>query len=245
MVCRLCLEDRPLCDSHIWSEFTYKHFYDEKHRFVAFSNDPEHRTWFPRKGLREPLLCSDCEEKLSKHESYLAKLLRGVRKCDWAHAKRICFQGLDYRQVRLCFLSWIWKMGISSRSEFKHVQLGSKHEERLRKMILEELPGEFYEYGFAVFLPTVNGEILWDISMQGGYMIRDRHHVYRTVIGGLLVLHFVSSHRPQPLIANTFLQEDGSWFWTLDGLGQIDFLAQWVSEAFPFKDVGSASRHIT
>jgi hypothetical protein len=76
--CALCQQDRELCASHIIPEFFYKPVYDEKHRFYTFSTDPADEVEGPeQKGLREHLLCKDCEGKLSAWEGYARKVIYG------------------------------------------------------------------------------------------------------------------------------------------------------------------------
>ena len=57
MICRLCLVESELQDSHIISEFQYKPLYDEKHRFFVISSDPRKNDFYEQKGFREKLLC--------------------------------------------------------------------------------------------------------------------------------------------------------------------------------------------
>jgi hypothetical protein len=70
MGCALCQQNKQLCDSHIVPEFMYQHMYDANHRFRVLSRNEVDATRFLRKGLREELLCRDCEAKFSKWESY-------------------------------------------------------------------------------------------------------------------------------------------------------------------------------
>ncbi len=65
MPCRLCLRDRPLRNSHIASEFLYRELYDEKHRAFQADALKGGAPSLIQKGLREPLLCTDCERDLN------------------------------------------------------------------------------------------------------------------------------------------------------------------------------------
>lgn len=77
MACRLCQKDKPLQNSHVVPEFFYKPSYDKKHRIYArISGKLAHMPPL-QKGLREPLLCRDCEQKLSPYEKYNREILYG------------------------------------------------------------------------------------------------------------------------------------------------------------------------
>src|SRR3546814_16606531 len=77
MHCALCLLPKPLQDSHIIPEFLYGVMYDDKHRYNVLSLAPERRERIEQKGVREQLLCRDCEQKFSKLESYASLVLQG------------------------------------------------------------------------------------------------------------------------------------------------------------------------
>ena len=55
----------------------YKETYEpETHTAISVSSDPRHRPVLPvQKGLRERLLCADCEIRFSRLESYAASIL--------------------------------------------------------------------------------------------------------------------------------------------------------------------------
>lgn len=69
--CRLCEEDKELRNSHILPKFMYQNLYDAKpKRFytlkVDLDNSHKSRKKIEQKGIREYLLCGDCEVLLSK-----------------------------------------------------------------------------------------------------------------------------------------------------------------------------------
>ena len=66
MKCFLCLSEATLRASHVVPEFFYKPMYDEKHRFFTVSSDPERRDRMHQKGVRESLLCDDCEGRFAR-----------------------------------------------------------------------------------------------------------------------------------------------------------------------------------
>ena len=77
MNCKLCLKQKDLQKSHLIPEFFYKPLYDEKHRFHVLTTTPEDKNIFEQKGIREKLLCYDCEQYFSQLEDYVRKVFYG------------------------------------------------------------------------------------------------------------------------------------------------------------------------
>jgi len=77
MACKLCNNESKLMNSHIIPEFIYKPLYDEKHRFHVLSTYKKVGKLKEQKGIRENMLCSECEQHISRYESYARKVLFG------------------------------------------------------------------------------------------------------------------------------------------------------------------------
>lgn len=230
MVCCLCKLDRELKNSHILPEFFYKPMYDNKHRFFALSPDPNERNRILRKGLREKLPCCDCEQKLSMYEKYVRDLLYGGVKFEVSQDRRTSYlTNVDYKKVRIFYISVLWRMSIASLEFFKNVNLG-QHEEKLRIMILNENPGEPDQYGFLCFAPLFDDNALGDWLLQPDYVRLQQHRVYRALIGGLLYLYFVSSHNVSDIIKKRFVQKNGDWFITAEKIRDISFLDKTLAQ---------------
>ncbi len=228
--CRLCLEDKPLCRSHIISEFNYRPMYDDEHRFRILSSEPRKKTQFKRKGLRERLLCRDCESLISKWEQYVRNILYGgtgfYGRDDGAYHY---VSGLDYGRVRLYYLSILWRMSISTLDMYKEVSLGP-HEETIREMLLASDPGKPDQYGVVCIAPVIDGQMFDDWILQPTYAIVQSHRVYRIVIGGLLYLFFVSSHSVPRELKDAFVSETGDWVIVTRDVRKIPFINQWFNE---------------
>ena len=155
MKCKLCHLDKKLCKSHIIPESAYGSIYDDKHRVLEVSNLqkelPKHQ-----KGLREPLLCKDCEQHLNKYESYFADMwFRNQLIPTHLSEELKTISGLDYKRFKLFHMSILWRAGIASREEFASVKLGD-YEERLRQLILTDDPGDPNQYsvfGYILVFP--------------------------------------------------------------------------------------------
>lgn len=210
MVCKLCQQDRKLCNSHIIPEFFYKALYDEKHRFIAYADDPNQKNEVLQLGIREELLCEDCEQILNKHETYAKQVLY-----DGLHAQHddrpdaFVFQGLEYDKFKLFQLSILWRAGISTLAGFRAVTLGP-HAETIRKMLIAQNPGEPYQYGCVMFFTRTDMEVEQYIMMMPRAAKFVSHRGFLFLFGGIFWHYIVSKHShlfPHP--AN-FLSKEGT-----------------------------------
>lgn len=232
MVCRLCQQDRRLCNSHIIPEFIYNQaMYDEKHRFFVVPGNPGKPVQYRQKGIHERLLCQECETRLSRHENYVRRMLYGeLAFAASSKEDHYSLSGLEYQHVRLFYLSILWRMGVSSLPMFAAVSLGT-HADRLRAMILSDDPGRPESYGFIAVAPFIDGKFYPDFILEPECMTRGGHHIYRAVIGGLLLLFLVSSHPVDPEVQRAFVQPDGTWMIMAKDIRRIPFLAEWLGQA--------------
>jgi hypothetical protein len=148
-ICKLCLEDKQLIHSHVFSEFLYEPTYDETHRYISVSSHPLHRDRLFEKGLREYLLCSSCDGQIGKYESYAAKILREAAECSTFINGAIEISDFNYPLFKLFGLSLIWRCHVSSLHMFGGVNLGT-HAEKIRAMLLSEDPGTSSKYCFVL-----------------------------------------------------------------------------------------------
>lgn len=228
-LCALCCGPGPLMHSHIISEFLYQPVYDEKHRFEQISTDPNEESNLQQKGLREYLLCSSCEGKLGKWESYAKKVLDGG-----IELERRDYQGgmiispIDYSSFKLFSMSLLWRAGVATRSEFSKVQLGS-HQEVLRKMLLEGNSGRFWEYGFSMaFVPEKAAQEIFGkvIFMPECIQIGSGLTACRFLLGNVAWL-FLLSDQMQSIDARLFaLSEDGKLILRSGGQPMMDYLVR-------------------
>lgn len=233
MACRLCHEEKLLRNSHVISEFLYKPLYEPNlHRSFFLSTEPKERRKFEQKGLREKLLCSSCEQKLSAYENYVRKVIYGGVEIDIReNSDSITITNLDYKKFKLFQLSILWHSGVSKLPFFSSVKLGTKHEEILRQMIFSEEPGEPHEYGCLYFtLLNDSNQIQDDLIMQLTLVKIEGRHCYRFVFGGMLWLYIISSHIPNPAYKNMFLTKDGTLVLFKKRLEDFTFIRGWARE---------------
>jgi len=224
--CKLCLQKKQLQNSHIVPEFFYKPCYDEKHRIYARIGSKLADIPPLQKGLRERLLCRDCEQKLSPYEKYNREVLYGgVEITVSQKGGRIEITGLDYNRIRVFQLSLLWRMSIATHQFWRSVGLG-KHEERVRKMVLNEDPGEPHQYGVYCIAPLFDGQLLTDFILEPDFKRNHRGRFYRVVLGGYLFMFYVSAVRMPEVGEQVFVQQDGSWIVPVINAWDIEFLRE-------------------
>ena len=226
MKCELCHNDKELKNSHIIPEFFYKPLYDEKHRFnvIPLSEDQIFR--YEQKGLREKLLCGDCENKLSKWEDYVRRIFYGGKEILITNGDPIKIEGIDYAKFKLFQLSLLWRASVSKLKFFEGVSLGP-HEEKIRQMLLNEDPGSKFIYPcFFIMVLMEKNKVLDDFIYPPNTLRIEGHRTYRFIFGGGFWIYFVSSHTHilnSSKISEFFLNEEGRLLIPLRPANKIEF----------------------
>jgi hypothetical protein len=133
--CELCLKEKELQGSHILPSFTNKWLKDNSlTKYLRSAGNPNLRK---QDLIKAPLLCTDCEGRLSEWEEHAAsKLFK-----PWNDDRAL---DLDYDDWLLRFTTSLsWRTGIYCRDEFAHVKpdLESKYSKALenwRRFLLGE-----------------------------------------------------------------------------------------------------------
>lgn len=151
MACYLCLKDKELRNSHVIPEFVYKELYGSKHKFHVLSTLKNRPRPMEQKGIREKLLCNECEGKLLLWEKYAREiLLGGAGVTVQRDGELLILSGLDYDKFKLFQLSILWRASVSTHPMFSKVNLGP-HEERIRKFVDSKNPGRYTDYPCVIF----------------------------------------------------------------------------------------------
>lgn len=229
MRCALCHSEATLKNSHIIPEFLYRSLYDEKHRFHQISADPDQKNVFLQKGLREPLMCERCEQRLSPWERYVSLLLNGgVGVVMRQEGNRIFLSELDYSKLKLFQLSILWRASVSRLPEFSQVNLGP-HEERIRRMLLAETPGSAMTYGCIMFMLLNEHELIPDLLVPPTWARLAGQKAYRFIFGGVVFLYVVASTPAPDFVTNHYLQQNGTATVKLQQMKEMPFLMDTVT----------------
>ncbi len=218
--CKLCHEERELCASHVFPEFLYTSSYDDKHRALSLSTSSA-RTRFVQKGIRERLLCRECEQFLSTaYEDYFARFwFQTAPLPNPASSGPYELTGFDYTKFKLFHLSVLWRTSVASGSAFQQANLGP-HEAKVRRMLRDQNAGEPYDYpvlasiwAFPDTKRPAQGTVMPPIFTRS-----DGHGLYAMIYGGCVWHVVVSSKRiGHPLTVGMLTRESVLMpVWTLD-----------------------------
>lgn len=209
--CRLCSRQAALCNSHVIPEFFYEQngLYDDKHRFNILSTEPNSHPPYAQKGIRERLLCKRCEGKLSRWEGYARGVFYGGRSIEITLNDPRGFEcRVDYATFKLFQLSILWRVGISDDDGFSRVNLG-KHEQVLRRMLLDETPGNAETYGCVIVYSSQHEDITSNMIHCMGMANPYGVDCVRLLLGGFFWCFFLSDKAIDPRQKELFLQETG------------------------------------
>jgi hypothetical protein len=194
MNCKLCEEDRKLCLSHVIPEFFYSPLYDDGHRLHQHDRESG-RVRLVQKGHRELLLCLQCEGLLNdRYEKYF--------KAAWydngalpkvPNFQQATIDNLDYHKFKLCLLSVLWRASVAKQDLFSKVQLGQKHEQAIRHMLLTDDPGPEELYPFATDVLWLNDYVVRSAVLQPVDRRYDHKRVYIFGFGGCIWWFLIGS----------------------------------------------------
>lgn len=152
MACKLCLQNNPLCDSHIIP----KHFFLERSKssgFFQIGNRDPRKGKLPI-GWYEKLLCRNCEEHFGRFDNYAAAFFRGFENWEVKQIKEFKLYKVneyDYRLLKLFCMSVLWRASVASIPAFKDVSAGHLNE-KLRLMLISDDPGGYEDFSTSLFV---------------------------------------------------------------------------------------------
>lgn len=135
--CKLCQSTTLLCHSHIVPEFCYTRLYQcRKLTQVKLDLGKKVQPKTIQKGIREYLLCENCEQILCQYEKHFKEYWydKGALppRMDMKY-KGIHIGGANFGMLKLFHLSVLWRTGVSSICE--QVKLG-RYERDIAEMLL-------------------------------------------------------------------------------------------------------------
>jgi hypothetical protein len=195
--CKLCLQQKALCNSHIIPEFCYEPLYDRKrHNFIEL-NISENRLTKPQKGYREKLFCSECETVLNRYERHMRRLFVDPLPAPRKGTTRVFdYSNLDYNFTKLYAMSLAWRASVSSLDICKHVDLGPYNEEFRSSILTGNVPSK-NRFACTIF------RILWDNEHFQDFMINptpmkiEGFTCHRFLLRGFLFLVYGSPKAPK------------------------------------------------
>lgn len=248
--CRLCDERKDLLRSHIVPEFFYKPVYDRKHRLHTTRLDTQlSRTPPLQKGLRERLLCRECEQKFGRLESYGRGILYGSRTSAalepylatpnrqvgglsipyrtnpigfWTTGG-IVLNDVDYQTVRLFGLSLLWRMAIASHMMWQNIQLGP-YESIIRTMLTTDDAEQPDQLPFVCMVPLFDGLFFHGVILQPDCVETSGGFTVRALLGGYLFVFMFGGAYTNDSLAPFFVRPNGQWTLPIVNAMDLDFL---------------------
>ena len=192
--CALCLQSKPLCDSHIIPEFCFKPTHDLIHRAILMKSD-ELKQCFIQKGIRVKMLCVDCEQLINQHEKYFKSFWFDKKALpDHVPSRTIEIRGIDYAHFKLFHLSVLWRAHAAKAKPFDVVSLGP-YGEKLRQSILACDPGSEGSYPFFGQIIVNDDKSVCYSLVSGAYKSRlDNFTVYYMCYAGCEWTFIVTDH---------------------------------------------------
>lgn len=226
-ICKLCGEEKLLRKSHILPEFYYKPIYDEKHKFFEFSTSKEHKTRFLQKGVREKLLCDDCEQQFSKYEKYASSMFNSDTKAT-KNNDEIIVNNMNYDLLKLHQLSVLWRIAISSLEIFKNINLPTI-ETDLKDMLLKQNPGNYNDYGCTLTLILNDNKLLSDLITTPEILFKNSNKYLRIICGGFVWI-FSLQKNEQSFCNKYFLSETGTLIMKMRDAKSLKMLKKYADD---------------
>ncbi len=226
-ICALCKKLGQLCESHIIPEFLYEFVFDDKHRYAVsqLADDtgdaPIYDEMITRQtGVWEHLLCSECENRISRWETYASDALalrRGVT-CR-PDTSAVVLEGINYDDFKLFQMSLLWRMSVSSRAEFSGVTLGRHHSEVIRRRLYAMDPGKRMDYPCLMSIDGSDSRIL--IPPRKSHL--NLKKIFHFITPPYLWFYPLNRRSQDPIFNRNALTEDGAL--RLPRLDFADYLA--------------------
>lgn len=231
-ICKLCRVSGRLKRSHVIPRLAVKLIRDKElnNRFYELTSK---RSQIVQDCPKEYLLCNKCEQLLgNNYEKYFKEAIhRNKHNTQKTHdGSRLIIENLDYKKMKLFFLSLLWKASISSVPEFEHVRIG-ENEELLRQMVLTEAPGKSVDFSVIATVPLLNN------TNNEGWSTNFIVHsttpaIYSILIGGIFY-SICATTQNTSFPAGYILNESGRWLMPLVDVSHIKCLWDFIINRAP------------
>jgi len=182
--CRLCGQQKPLCDSHIVPELAYQPIKNEKNQIYVAGN----KTRIVQRGYTERLLCRECDTiLLSRYETKFNQVWMKTIPPDFRHLRTKPLEDViqvdipDYDSFKLFHLSVFWRAAISIGFKTCPDKCLGPYESILAEMIRNGNPGQVGDFPFlGILVIDGNGSPVPQVIQlaQGQGRFEDRYRYY-------------------------------------------------------------------
>lgn len=208
MICRGCSGDKKLVKSHIIPESFFRDLREGADYLKLISPLGEHSKRSPIGVYDKEILCRDCEDRFQSLDSYAAKTLLDRERqkpiIDGGKVAAYRLSDIDCDQLKLFFVSLVWRASISKQPFYGKVNLGPL-EKVAKNMIWNKDPAAKDDFSFVLArfdgAQTISKAIL-DPHPERFFRIR----YYRFYLGGY-VLYIKSDSRETPKTFDRLIPE--------------------------------------
>jgi len=147
MICKMCGQNKKLIDAHIIPRCFFEQIKAGDKFLEVRSNIPNTYRSKSYIGFYDnSLVCLDCEKLFQEWDDYGCRLLlEKITEKNFIkdlNNKRIGYtKEIDYKKLKLFFISILWRADQSSRKEFSKIRTGP-FERKLKEMIIDKDPGD-------------------------------------------------------------------------------------------------------
>lgn len=177
MICKLCQHEKMLIDAHIIPKFFFRYLYPNEKiegQSLLLVNSSGGRVLNSRVGPYDKnILCQECDNEIGRFDDYAKKVFIDKWPTVSANDDKVTIlQNIDYKRLKLFFLSLLWRASISSHDIFSKINVGP-FEDRLRDMIRSDNPG--YPLEFPVIITQFSqGNLPADVGKNIQDPIREK-----------------------------------------------------------------------
>lgn len=231
--CRLCNRERELKDSHIVPEFMYQNIYDQNpRRFytlkINLDDEANSSKLIEQKGIREHLLCGECESLLSKYEKYAAETIYAKNKGNKTFIKKASetddekyflyeYAEFSYEDFKQFLISILWRVCVSKTYG---VEMDNESLEKMRFSLYEKKPLKADEFGCLVqILFYKKGERAGGFILEPFYTKNGDRKLINILVDGLMFSFYFNSEKLPTDTKKHFLQTSGE----MDIIGRVIF----------------------
>ena len=208
--CRLCAAVCELRDSHIIPRFMFRRMSRLAAPETPLRFDPSEGTNQPGH-LREPLLCHQCEGQFSAYERVASNFFDGLSGDPAAAGSGLVFRSsLDYRSLRLFFLSLLWRCAVCQDRITGAVNLKTRLSV-LTDLLEKEDPGADNDFPIILNVLAESLEARNAVLTVPEPVRRASRRGYTMVGSGLEISWIVDKRGASREDIPYVLHEDGSW----------------------------------
>jgi len=146
MRCRFCDQDKPaIAKAHIIPRSFFKSVRGKGNYSVEMrASEKAVKEKFQQAGnYDDGILCEECERKFSQYDAHGHSVFTKVFEEPKIYrdpagiARAYLLQDVDFRLLKLFVLSVLWRASVSSLDFFSNVDLGERHEDKMKSFISE------------------------------------------------------------------------------------------------------------